>query len=148
VPVSKVVEVARALHDMGVDEISIGDTIGVGIPNQVFEIVGALTEHIPVEKLALHLHDTRGTALANVLAGLQSGISVFDSSSGGLGGCPYAPGASGNLGTEDLLYMLDHMDIRTGVDIGKVRDASRFIAGVLGHALSSKVFTVMEAQPA
>ncbi|MBC5830012.1 MAG: hydroxymethylglutaryl-CoA lyase [Candidatus Eremiobacteraeota bacterium] len=148
VPVAKVVEVARALHDMGAQEISIGDTIGVGIPNQVFEIVAALRPHIPVEKLALHLHDTRGTALANVLAGLQSGVSIFDSSAGGLGGCPYAPGASGNLGTEDLLYMLDRMGIRTGVDIGKVRDASRFIAGVLGHGLSSKVFIVMEAQSA
>ncbi len=148
VPVAKVVEVARGLHELGVDEISIGDTIGVGIPNQVFEIVAALSEHIPLEKLALHLHDTRGTALANVLAGLQSGVSTFDSSSGGLGGCPYAPGASGNLGTEDLLYMLDRMGIETGVDISKVRDASRFIAGVLGHELSSKVFNVMEAQPA
>ncbi|MDQ6931956.1 MAG: hydroxymethylglutaryl-CoA lyase [Candidatus Eremiobacteraeota bacterium] len=148
VPPRKVVEVARALHDMGVDEISIGDTIGVGIPNQVFEIIAALREHIPIEKLALHLHDTRGTALANVLAGLQSGVSIFDSSSGGLGGCPYAPGASGNLGTEDLLYMLDRTGIRTGVDSGKVRAASRFIAGVLGHGLSSKVFTVMEIQPA
>jgi len=148
VPVAKVVEVARGLHELGVDEISIGDTIGVGIPNQVFEIVAALSEHIPVEKLALHLHDTRGTALANVLAGLQSGVSTFDSSSGGLGGCPYAPGASGNLGTEDLLYMLDRMGIETGVDIAKVRDASRFIAGVLGHELNSKVFNVMEAQPA
>lgn len=146
--VAKVVEVARALHEMGVDEISVGDTIGVGIPNQVFEIVAALREHISVQKLALHLHDTRGTALANVLAGLQSGVSIFDSSSGGLGGCPYAPGATGNLGTEDLLYMLDRMGIRTGVDIAKVRDASRFIAGVLGHGLSSKVFTVMEAQTA
>lgn len=148
VPVAKVVEIARALHEMGVDEISVGDTIGVGIPNQVFETVAALREHISVQKLALHLHDTRGTALANVLAGLQSGVSIFDSSSGGLGGCPYAPGATGNLGTEDLLYMLDRMGIRTGVDIAKVRDASRFIAGVLGHGLSSKVFTVMEAQTA
>ncbi len=146
VPVSKVVEVSRALLNMGIDELSIGDTIGVGIPNQVFEIVGALQEYIPLERLALHLHDTRGTALANVLAGLQSGISIFDSSAGGLGGCPYAPGASGNVGTEDLLYMLHKMDIQTGVDLSKVRKASRFISGLLGHSLSSKVFSVMEAQ--
>ncbi|MDQ6827066.1 MAG: hydroxymethylglutaryl-CoA lyase [Candidatus Eremiobacteraeota bacterium] len=148
VAVSKVLEVSRALDKIGVDEISLGDTIGVGVPTQVFETVAALREHMPVEKLALHLHDTRGTALANVLAGLQSGVSIFDSSAGGLGGCPYAPGASGNLGTEDLLYMLHGMGIETGVDISKVRDASRFIAGVLQHDLSSKVYSVMEKQPA
>ncbi|HET9097416.1 MAG TPA: hydroxymethylglutaryl-CoA lyase [Candidatus Baltobacteraceae bacterium] len=139
-----VVEVSRKLLDMGCDEISIGDTIGVGVPSQVDELVPALAREIPLEKIAFHFHDTRGTALANVYAALQHGISIFDSSSGGLGGCPYAPGATGNLGTEDLLYMLHGMGIETGVELSKVRAASRFIAGVLGHDLTSKAFQAME----
>jgi isopropylmalate/homocitrate/citramalate synthase len=140
-----VVDVSRKLLDMGCDEISIGDTIGVGVPSQVDELVPSLTARdIPIEKIAFHFHDTRGTALANVYAALQHGISIFDSSSGGLGGCPYAPGATGNLGTEDLLYMLHGMGIETGVDLAKVRAASRFIAGVLGHDLTSKAFQAME----
>lgn len=139
-----VVDVSKKLLDMGCDEISIGDTIGVGVPSQVDELVPALNREIPLEKIAFHFHDTRGTALANVYAALQHGVSIFDSSSGGLGGCPYAPGATGNLGTEDLLYMLHGMGIRTGVDLAKVRAASRFIAGVLGHDLTSKAFQAME----
>jgi hydroxymethylglutaryl-CoA lyase len=139
-----VVDVSRKLLDMGCDEISIGDTIGVGVPSQVDELVPALNREIPIEKIAFHFHDTRGTALANVYAALQHGISIFDSSSGGLGGCPYAPGATGNLGTEDLLYMLHGMGIETGVDLAKVRAASRFIAGVLGHDLTSKAYQAME----
>ncbi|HET6895558.1 MAG TPA: hydroxymethylglutaryl-CoA lyase [Candidatus Baltobacteraceae bacterium] len=140
-----VVDVSRKLLDMGCDEISIGDTIGVGVPSQVDELVPALLKaDIPLEKIAFHFHDTRGTALANVYAALQHGIAIFDSSSGGLGGCPYAPGATGNLGTEDLLYMLHGMGIETGVDLAKVRAASRFIAGVLGHDLTSKAFQAME----
>ena len=139
-----VVNVSRKLLDLGCDEISIGDTIGVGVPSQVDELVPALTRDIPNEKIAFHFHDTRGTALANVYAALQHGIEIFDSSSGGLGGCPYAPGATGNLGTEDLLYMLHGMGIETGVDLAKVRAASRFIAGVLGHDLTSKAFQAME----
>lgn len=139
-----VVDVSRKLLDMGCDEISIGDTIGVGVPSQVDELVPALAREIPLEKIAFHFHDTRGTALANVYAALQHGISIFDSSSGGLGGCPYAPGATGNLGTEDLLYMLHGMGIETGVDLPKVRAASRFIAGVLGHDLTSKAYQAME----
>jgi hydroxymethylglutaryl-CoA lyase len=136
--------VCRRLLDLGCDEISVGDTIGVGVPSQVDEMVPMLLREIPIEKLAFHFHDTRGTALANVYAALQHGIAIFDSSSGGLGGCPYAPGATGNLGTEDLLYMLGGMGIETGVDLARVRDASRFIAGVLGHDLSSKAFQAME----
>lgn len=140
-----VVDVSRKLLDMGCDEISIGDTIGVGVPSQVDELVPALVKaDIPLKKIAFHFHDTRGTALANVYAALQHGIAIFDSSSGGLGGCPYAPGATGNLGTEDLLYMLHGMGIETGVDLAKVRAASRFIAGVLGHDLTSKAFQAME----
>ena len=139
-----VVDVSRKLLDMGCDELSIGDTIGVGVPSQVDELIPALGREIPIEKLAFHFHDTRGTALANVYAALQHGIAIFDASSGGLGGCPYAPGATGNLGTEDLLYMLHGMGIKTGVDLAKVRAASRFIAGVLGHDLTSKAFQAME----
>jgi len=139
-----VVDVGRKLLDMGCDELSIGDTIGVGVPSQVDELVPALLRDMPKEKLAFHFHDTRGTALANVYAALQHGIAIFDSSSGGLGGCPYAPGATGNLGTEDLFYMLHGMGIETGVDITKIRDASRFIGSVLGHELTSKAFQALE----
>lgn len=139
-----VADVCRKLLDMGCDEISIGDTIGVGVPSQVDELVPALARDIPMQKIAFHFHDTRGTALANVYAALQHGIAIFDASSGGLGGCPYAPGATGNLGTEDLLYMLHGMGIETGVDIDKVRDASRFISGVLGHELTSKAYQALE----
>jgi len=148
VPLENVVRVTLALADMGVDEISIGDTIGVGTPNQVVEIAGALQTHMPVERLAMHFHDTRGTALANVVAALQMNIEIFDSSSGGLGGCPYAPGATGNLATEDLLYMLHGMGIETGVDLAKVRAASRFMAGVLGRDVTSRAFRALEAADA
>uniref|UniRef100_E6Q3F0 Hydroxymethylglutaryl-CoA lyase (HMG-CoA lyase) (HL) (3-hydroxy-3-methylglutarate-CoA lyase) n=1 Tax=mine drainage metagenome TaxID=410659 RepID=E6Q3F0_9ZZZZ len=144
----KVVEVAVALANLGCDELSIGDTIGVGVPSQVEELVPLLARQIPLERLAMHFHDTRGTALANVYAALGCGVSIFDSSSGGLGGCPYAPGATGNLGTEDLLYLLHSMGIETGVDLERVRAASRFIARELGHALTSKAFTAMEAHDA
>ena len=145
VPVEQVVRVTKAMYELGCDEISIGDTIGVGVPTQVDELVPQLARVVPREKIALHLHDTRGTALANVHAALQHGIAIFDSSAGGLGGCPYAPGASGNLGTEDLLYMLHGMNIETGVDLSKVRAASRFIASSLDHTLGSKAYTALEA---
>src|SRR5205807_17183 len=104
----------------GVDELSLGDTIGVATPNQVAEIVPRVAERVGLERLGLHFHDTRGTALANVLTALELGVTIFDSSSAGLGGCPYAPGASGNLATEDLLYMLHGMRIETGVDLNGV----------------------------
>jgi len=148
VPLENVVRVTLALADMGVDEISIGDTIGVGTPNQVVEIAGALQTQMPVERLAMHFHDTRGTALANVVAALQMNVEIFDSSSGGLGGCPYAPGATGNLATEDLLYMLHGMGIETGVDLAQVRAASRFMAGVLGRDVTSRAFRALEAADA
>jgi isopropylmalate/homocitrate/citramalate synthase len=134
----RVRDVCVTLQSMGVDEISLGDTIGVATPRQVESVVNLLLERIPVGMLALHLHDTRGTALANVLAGLGAGIAIFDSSAGGLGGCPYAPGASGNLSTEDLLYMLDGMGIETGVSIDKVVQASRSISTALGRELPSR----------
>lgn len=141
----RVRDVVLALDAMGADEISLGDTIGVGTPLQVERVVGGILEKIPVEKLALHFHDTRGTALANVLAGLEMGVAIFDSSSGGLGGCPYAPGASGNLATEDLLYMLEGMGVETGVSLPKVIEASRFIARALGRELPSRY---LQAAPA
>jgi isopropylmalate/homocitrate/citramalate synthase len=134
----RVRDVALTLDQMGVDEISLGDTIGVGTPRQVESVLALLLEKLPAAKLALHFHDTRGTALANVLAGLGMGIAIFDSSAGGLGGCPYAPGASGNLATEDLIYMLDGMGVETGVSLDKVVEASRFIAKALGRDLPSR----------
>lgn len=134
----RVRDVAAALCEMGCDELSIGDTIGVGTPLQVEAVVGLLLESIPAERLALHMHDTRGTALVNVLAGMQMGLSIFDSSAGGLGGCPYAPGASGNLATEDLLYMLDGMGVETGVSLEAVVTASLGIADALGRSLPSR----------
>ena len=145
VSVESVVRVAEALAEMGTDEISIGDTIGVATPNQVVELSAALQAHLPVERLAMHFHDTRGTALANIVAALEMQIATFDSSSGGLGGCPYAPGASGNVATEDVLYLLHGMGIQTGVDLDKVRLASRTLAGALDHELTSKTFKALEA---
>ncbi len=134
----RVVDVARRLVDLGCDEVSIGDTIGVAVPTQVADLLGRLGRAIPLDRVAVHLHDTRGTALANVLAALQEGVSVADSSAGGLGGCPYAPGASGNLATEDLLYMLQGMGIETGVDLAAVAEASRALGERLGRSLPSR----------
>ena len=134
----RVVSVARRLLEAGCDEVSIGDTIGVAVPTQVAEVTGRLGEAVPVGRLAAHFHDTRGTALANVLAALEEGVSVVDASAGGLGGCPYAPGASGNLATEDLLYMLHGMGIETGADLAAVAEASRALAARLGRTLPSR----------
>lgn len=147
VPPQNVLNVAQALLEMGISELSLGDTIGVATPNQVVDVLGLLvgTGGISVEQLAVHFHDTRGTALANVLMALQMGISIVDSSAGGLGGCPYAPGAAGNLATEDLLYMLHGMGISTGVDLDKVVAATRFIAPYLGHSPTSKYFQAAES---
>jgi isopropylmalate/homocitrate/citramalate synthase len=142
----KVREVALALVELGVQQLSIGDTIGVGTPNQVYDILGLLLRDVPAEQLAVHFHDTRGTALANVLAALEMGISTIDASSGGLGGCPYAPGASGNLATEDLLYMLDGLGVESGVQLEKVVEASRFITGVLNKPPASRYLQAYLAQ--
>ena len=126
---------------MGVEELSLGDTIGVATPNQVVDVLGLLlTSGIAVERLAVHFHDTRGTALANVLMALQMGITTVDAAAGGLGGCPYAPGAAGNLATEDLLYMLHGIGISTGVDLEKVVAATHFIAPLLEHVPTSKYY--------
>src|ERR1700730_16722289 len=139
--------VSQDLLEMGINELSLGDTIGVATPNQVVDIIGLFVEAgaIPIEQIAVHFHDTRGTALANVLTGLQLGISIIDSSAGGLGGCPYAPGAAGNLATEDLLYMLHGMGIETGVDLEQVVAATSFIAPYLGHAPTSKYYQAATA---
>jgi isopropylmalate/homocitrate/citramalate synthase len=144
----RVVAVARRLVDAGCDEVSIGDTIGVAVPSQVTDVMGRLRAVLPRASLAVHFHDTRGTALANVLAALQEGIAVVDSSAGGLGGCPYAPGASGNLATEDLLYMLHGMGIETGVDIDQVAAASRALGPRLGHTLPSRYLQACSARGA
>ena len=143
----QVLNVAQALIEIGIGELSLGDTIGVATPNQVVDVLGLLMDEgaIPVERLAVHFHDTRGTALANVLMALQLGISKVDSSAGGLGGCPYAPGAAGNLATEDLLYMLHGMGIHTGVSLEKVVAATRFISPLLGHAPTSKYYQAAES---
>jgi isopropylmalate/homocitrate/citramalate synthase len=135
---AKVVEVAERLVGLGVDELSIGDTIGVATPNQVVALCERLEKKIDVGRLAMHFHDTRGTALANAIAALEMGIAIFDSSAGGLGGCPYAPGAAGNLATEDLLYMLHGMGIETGVSLEKVVAATSSLAASLDHAPTSK----------
>jgi hydroxymethylglutaryl-CoA lyase len=138
VPPSKVLEVSLRLLDLGAEQVSLGDTIGVGTPNQVEEVLSLFAGRVSKEALAVHFHDTRGTALANVLVALQMGITTVDSSSAGLGGCPYAPGASGNLATEDLLYMLDGMGISTGVDLEKLVEASTYVLQQLGKAPASR----------
>ncbi len=135
-----VVEVALRLLDLGADEICFGDTIGVGVPGQVAALTGLAVERgIPLERTAFHFHDTRGTAMANVSAGLDAGVRCFDASAGGTGGCPYAPGAAGNLATEDLVYLMDGMGYDHGVRLDGVLAAARFIAGTIGRPLATKV---------
>jgi hydroxymethylglutaryl-CoA lyase len=138
VPPEKVLEVVARLLDLGCYEVSVGDTIGVGTPMQVQGVIGMLLQVIPPKRLAMHFHDTRGTALANALAALEMGITTFDSSAGGLGGCPYAPGASGNMATEDLIYLLDGMGIESGVDLKRLVEASSIIAPYLDHPLPGR----------
>ncbi len=132
-------EVVHKLLDLSVDEISLGDTIGVATPADVYDVIEALYDSgVTRGVLALHFHDTRGTALANVFAGLECGVTTYDASAGGLGGCPYAPGASGNLATEDLLYMLEGLGVATGVTLARVVEASRRLAESLGHRPSGR----------
>ena len=133
------VEITRQLLAMGCYEVSLGDTIGIGTPRQTKRILEMFLAEFPAECLALHFHDTRGTALANVLVGLELGIRTFDASVGGLGGCPYAPGAAGNLATEDLVFTLHGMGIRTGIDLDKIVEAGRVASAIVGHDLSGKV---------
>ena len=137
---ARAVEVGLRLLELGLDEVCFGDTIGVGVPSQVAALTGLAVESgIPLSQIACHFHDTRGTALANVAAGLDAGVRCFDSSTGGTGGCPYAPGAAGNLATEDLVYFLDASGWEHGVRLPGVLEAARFIAGALGRPLASKV---------
>lgn len=134
----RVLEICRRMVDFGIYELSLGDTIGIGTPSQTARILETLLKHIPAEKLALHLHDTRGTALANALVGLSYGVTTFDASIGGLGGCPYAPGAAGNLATEDLIFMLKGMGIDTGVQLDKLVEAGEIGQELIGRKLSGK----------
>ena len=140
VSTARVADVCAALVDMGAFEVSVSDTIGIAHPGQVPRVLDAVTSRVPLDKIALHFHDTRGTALANVLTGLQHGVTTFDASAGGLGGCPYAPGATGNLATEDLIYMLDGLGIETGVALEAVVRASAFIEPRVGHPLPSRYY--------
>ena len=139
-----VVKVAKALHDGGCYEISLGDTIGTGTPEKTRQLLQAVKKEIPASALAVHFHDTYGQALANILVALEEGIAVVDSAAGGLGGCPYAKGATGNVATEDVLYMLHGMGIDTGVNLEKVAEAGRYIADALQRPLVSKVGQVFQ----
>jgi len=142
---ARVVEVTAALFDMGAEEVAVSDTIGIAHPGQVRAVLAALAAEVPLHRLALHFHDTRGTALVNVYAAIQEGVVVFDSAAGGLGGCPYAPGAAGNLATEDLVFMLDGLGIATGVDRERVALASRTLEPKLGHPLPSRLLQAERA---
>lgn len=135
--VKQAVYVTEKLLEMGITEISLGDTIGVANPRQVQEVLEVLLKTVPAEKMAMHFHDTRGTAMANVLASLDMGIATFDGALGGLGGCPYAPGASGNLATDDLLYMLHGMGIETGVELDNMIEAAKYMQERIGRPLPS-----------
>ena len=143
---ARVAAVSAALIEMGAFEVAVSDTIGIAHPGQVLPVVGAVAERVPLQQIALHFHDTRGTALANVLTALDLGIATYDASAGGLGGCPYAPGATGNLATEDLVYMLDGLGVRTGVDLHALVNASRFIEPHVGHALPSRYYRARVSQ--
>jgi hydroxymethylglutaryl-CoA lyase len=143
---STVANLAARLRGLGVFEVAISDTIGVAHPGQVSQVLEKVLTELPAEKIALHFHDTRGTALANVLAALPFGIATFDASAGGLGGCPYAPGAAGNLATDDLIYMLDGLGIETGVSLAALTEASAFIADRVDHRLPSRYFQATAGQ--
>ena len=139
VPAGRVLEIARELREIGANAIALGDTIGVGNPRQVFELVSRLREQMPAEEMRLHFHDTRGMALANVVAAMQAGAAQFDGSIGGLGGCPYAPGASGNVATEDMVAMLHRMGVATDVDERALMDAAWLAEDMIGRPLEGRV---------
>jgi hydroxymethylglutaryl-CoA lyase len=134
VPVAQAADAARRLWELGLDELALGDTIGVATPVAVQRVIRAVQEDVPREAIAVHFHDTYGQALANVLAALEAGVTTVDASVAGLGGCPYAQSATGNLATEDLVYMLDGLGVKTGVDLAAVVETAHWIAGVLGRA--------------
>ncbi len=146
VSLTRVADVSQALIAMGAYEVAISDTIGIAHPGQVPKVVEAVCARVPPRQVALHFHDTRGMALANVLTALDLGIDTFDASAGGLGGCPYAPGATGNLATEDLVYMLGGLGIRTGVDLDRLVEASAFIEPQVGHGLPSRYYRAVKAR--
>ncbi|GKV17323.1 hypothetical protein SLEP1_g27841 [Rubroshorea leprosula] len=148
VPPSKVAYVAKQLSDMGCYEISLGDTIGVGTPGTVIPMLEAALDVVPIDKLAVHFHDTYGQALSNILASLQMGINTVDSSVSGLGGCPYAKGASGNVATEDVVYLLNGLGVKTNVDLGKLMLAGDFICKHLGRQSNSKTAIALSKKTA
>lgn len=141
-----VVDVARVLWDLGCYEVSLGDTIGVGTPRKARELLRAVAGHVPITHLAMHFHDTYGQALANLYAGMEEGARVIDSAAGGLGGCPYAPGATGNVATEDVVYMLEGMGIATGVDMTKLVQATNEISKLIGRPPVSRVAAALNAK--
>jgi len=145
VPLADVVRVSRSLHAMGCHEISLGDTIGIGTPGQARAMLRAVASEVPMHALAVHFHDTYGQALANVLACLEEGVAVVDSAVSGAGGCPYAKGASGNVASEDVVYMLHGLGIRTGIDLEALADTGRWLAGLLGRDTGSRVGKALAA---
>jgi hydroxymethylglutaryl-CoA lyase len=141
-----VVDVAKILWDLGCYEVSLGDTIGVGTPKKARELLRAVAGHVPMAHLAMHFHDTYGQALANLYAGMEEGARVIDSAAGGLGGCPYAPGATGNVATEDVVYMLEGLGVATGVDMTKLVEATNEISKLIGRAPVSRVAAALNAK--
>jgi len=137
---AKALELCRELRALGCYQVSLGDTIGVANPRQVRDVLSRVLAEIPASEVAVHFHDTRGTALANILVSVEMGIRTVDAALGGLGGCPYAPGASGNVATEDVIYMLEGMGVRTGVDVDKLMEASRLASTLIGHEVPSKFY--------
>ncbi|AUZ26627.1 hydroxymethylglutaryl-CoA lyase [Bacillus subtilis] len=145
VPIEQVIRLSEALFEFGISELSLGDTIGAANPVQVETVLEALLARFPANQIAMHFHDTRGTALANVVTALQMGITVFDGSAGGLGGCPYAPGSSGNAATEDIVYMLEQMNIKTNVNLDKLLSAAKWIEEKMGKQLPSRNLKVFKS---
>jgi hydroxymethylglutaryl-CoA lyase len=141
-----VADVAKTLWDLGCYEISLGDTIGVGTPLKAKEMLRAVAAHVPTENLAMHFHDTYGQALANLYAGMEEGVRVIDAAAGGLGGCPFAPGATGNVATEDVVYMLEGLGVRTGVDMQKLLTATNEMSKLIGRAPVSRVAAALNAK--
>jgi hydroxymethylglutaryl-CoA lyase len=144
----RVAEVAGALFDMGCYEVSLGDTIGVGTPGKTRAMIEACAKRVPIERLAGHYHDTYGQALANIYASLEAGVKTFDSSIAGLGGCPYAAGASGNVATEDVVYMLHGLGIKTGIDLERLVEVGEWISAFLGKSSNSKAARAISAKKA
>jgi hydroxymethylglutaryl-CoA lyase len=143
VPIAQVVEVGKRLFDLGASQLSLGDTIGTGTPLKAKRMIEAVARHVPIKQLAVHFHDTYGQALANAYAALEEGITTFDASAGGLGGCPYAESATGNLATEDLVWMLNGLGIESGVDLDALVATSVWMAGQLGRPSPSRVVTAL-----